>query len=349
LATSLLLSSPFKNPLADMGGITSFLYRLKWAIGYRLIGPSSWTGPIRRRLSYERWLTSHAKGWPRFLLWRLGLKVPFHVSVAGQQYHIQNEAQRAEFSKYARDVYQPFPFEEERLGRRAGVFRFSFRGKRLAFPYNETRDGTSVVLREFFLGEPWGGLDVEGKDVVDIGASIGETAIYFCLKGARRVIALEPYPAAYERARQNILANGFDDKVTLVNEGAGTSGWMKLSRSETNLWANAIPSSDGLEVRFNSLKDIITRFGIKTASLKLHGEGCEYALLENASPEDLAHFPQIVMKYHYGATQILKNLKSAGFEITRHWNLHFSYNPKSPNPNYEAGFILAKQAGGPSN
>ncbi|MDA4123973.1 MAG: FkbM family methyltransferase [Thaumarchaeota archaeon] len=205
------------------------------------------------------------------------------------------------------------------------------------------------MLKEFFIHEPYGGLDVEGMDVVDIGSSIGDTPIYFGLKGARRVISFEPYPATYAHAKHNISANGFDDRVILLNEGAGVSGWMKLSRSERNLWANAVPSNDGQEVRFNSLNDIISRFGIEKAVLKFHGEGSEYEFLLNASAEDLAHFSQIALKYHYGAKPILEKLKSAGFNITRKWDLHFSFNSSSSSPRYEAGLILAKRRDHSSN
>jgi FkbM family methyltransferase len=347
-ATDLQLSSPSKTPLSDMGGMSSALYRLKWAIGYRLLGPDSWTRKMRMRLAYEGWLSSHVKGWFGFLLWRLAIRIPFNATIAGQDYPVRSVAERKELSKRIMWVYQSSPFEEEVRGEHAGVLRFSFRGKDLAFPYDGNRYSTKVVLKQFFIDEPYAGLEVEGRDVVDIGSCIGETPIYFCLRGARSVIALEPYPATYARARQNISTNGFDDKVTLLNEGAGASGWMKLTRSETNLWANAVPSSDGQEVRFNSLKDMITKFGIKTAVLKFHGEGSEYEFLEDASSEDLAHFPQIALKYHYGATPIVRKLESAGFTITRKWDLHFSYNPSSSSPKYEAGLILAKQAGGSS-
>jgi FkbM family methyltransferase len=326
-----------------MGGIAWALYRLKWAIGHKLIGPDAWTRKVKMRLSYERWVSSHVKGWFGFLLWRLRIKIPFTATVAGQVYHVRTTADRDEFSKRTRAAYHPSPFEEEILGDHSGVFRFSFKGKNLAFPYDGGRYGTMVVLREFFIFEPYAGLDVEGMDVIDIGSSIGDTPIYFALKGARRIISFEPYPATFARAKHNISANGFDDKVMLLNEGAGISGWMKLTRSERNLWANAVPSSDGQEIRFNSLRDIISRFGIETAVLKFHGEGSEYEFLLNASPEDLAHFPQIMLKYHYGAKPILKKLEGAGFTITRKWDLHFSYNSSSSSPRYEAGLILAKR------
>jgi FkbM family methyltransferase len=336
------LLSPFRTPLSEMNGISSGLYRFKWAFGYRLIGPDSWTRMMRKRLAYEKWVVSNVKGWPGFLLWRIGVRIPFDAGVDGEIFHVKSGANRIELSKRVRELYQPHPFYEEAWKEGEGVFRFSFKGRNLAFPYHGDRYGTLVILREFFINEPYGGLNVEGVDVVDIGSSIGDTPIYFAARGAKRVIALEPYPATFARARENISTNGFDDKVVLLNEGAGRSGWMKLTTQQTNLWANSVPATDGVDIRFNSLNDIISRFGIGTAALKLHGEGCEYELLERASQEDLAHFPQIVLKYHYGSKRIVDRLTEAGFSIIRKWDLHFSYNSSSSSPKYEAGLILAK-------
>ena len=50
------------------------------------------------------------------------------------------------------------------------------------------------LINENFIKEQYKWLDVEGKNVVDVGANIGDTAIYFALKGAKHVYAFEPYP-----------------------------------------------------------------------------------------------------------------------------------------------------------
>ena len=339
----LLLTSPFKTPVSEMGSLAWAFYKLKWAFGHRLIGPDSWTRKAKKRLSYESWVMTHVRGWPRLLLWRLGLRVPFSASFGGKEFTVNNGSQRAELSRLLRKSFEPFPFEEGVTGEHRGIFRLNFAGKDLAFDYGGDRFGTSIVLRECFVDEYFAGLDVAGADVVDVGACFGDTPVYFCVKGAKKVIAFEPYPATYARAKQNISLNGFDDRVTLLNEGAGSEGWMRLSRSEMNLWANAAPSAGGEKVRFSSLKSIITRFGIETAVLKYHGEGSEYEFFEQATPEELAHFPQIAMKYHYGGERIVKKLVSAGFTIVRRWDLHFSFNASSTSPNYEAGLILARR------
>jgi hypothetical protein len=93
-AASSPLTRPFKTPVSDMGRLAWASYRLKWAFGYRLIGPDAWTRKVRKRLSYEGWVLSHVRGWPGFLLWRLVIRVPFSAAVGGEEYFVGNETQR---------------------------------------------------------------------------------------------------------------------------------------------------------------------------------------------------------------------------------------------------------------
>jgi len=334
---------PFRTPVSQMGRAAWAAYRFKWTFGHRFIGENSWAWRMKKRLGYQRWVLSHVRGWPGLVLWRLGIRVPFKAVVGGKTYEVRDAAQKRELSLQLRRTHHPFPFQEEVLGKNVGTFRVRFGGRDLRFSYARDRFGPMVILTECFVYEYFAGLDVAGQMVIDVGCSVGDTPAYFAVRGAKKVVAFEPYPATYERAKENIEANGLNDTVTLLNEGGGASGWMRLSRGDTNLWANAMPAADGEPVRFNSLREIIERFGVDSGVLKYHGEGSEYEFFGDASVEDLRRFSQIAMKYHYGGKPIIRKLKSAGFEIVREWDLHFSYNASSSNPRYEAGLILAKR------
>jgi FkbM family methyltransferase len=339
--------SPFKTPVTQMGRIASVAYRFKWTFGHRFIGENSWAWKAKKRLGYQRWVISNVHGWPGLLLWRLGVKIPFTASVGGATYEVKNDPEKLELSRQLRKTHHPFPFEEEVRGENSGIFRVRFGGRDLQFAYLRDRFGPMVILTECFVYEYFAGLDVAGQVVIDVGSSVGDTPAYFAVRGAKKVIAFEPYPATYERAKQNISANGLDETVMLLNEGGGASGWMKLSRADMNLWANAMPSADGEAVKFNSLRELIERFKIDNAVLKYHGEGSEYEFFGDASFEDLRRFSQIAMKYHYGGKPIIRKLEKAGFEIVRKWDLHFSYNISSSSPRYEAGLVLAKRLDAP--
>ena len=55
------------------------------------------------------------------------------------------------------------------------------------------------ILQIFYL-ESYKFLDPQGEIVFDVGANIADSAIYFAIKGARKVIALEPSPYTYNFA-----------------------------------------------------------------------------------------------------------------------------------------------------
>ncbi|MCG2872343.1 MAG: FkbM family methyltransferase, partial [Sulfolobales archaeon] len=56
-------------------------------------------------------------------------------------------------------------------------------------------------------------MNVKNKSIVDIGAFVGDTAIHFAIKGAEKVIAIEPHPRAHEELVENIRINGLEGKI----------------------------------------------------------------------------------------------------------------------------------------
>jgi hypothetical protein len=79
---------------------------------------------------------------------------------------------------------------------------------------------------------------VEDKTIVDIGAYIGDTAIYFALLGAKRVIAFEPYPLLYRILLENINLNNLGDQIKAKNVAVwGGFGEMKLECR----WTHTVP------------------------------------------------------------------------------------------------------------
>jgi len=59
-------------------------------------------------------------------------------------------------------------------------------------------NGKSIIFYGWLQGDmlaisDYVRFDVKGKRVLDVGAAVGETAVYFALRGAREVVAFEPY------------------------------------------------------------------------------------------------------------------------------------------------------------
>lgn len=70
--------------------------------------------------------------------------------------------------------------------------------------------GTSSTFRNWrgseinaiFLEDEYGYFDLKDRLVVDVGANIGDSTIYFAKNGARKVIALEPIKKNYDMAME---------------------------------------------------------------------------------------------------------------------------------------------------
>jgi len=220
---------------------------------------------------------------------------------------------------------------------------FEFMKKQLRFYFRKelTQDAIEV-LEWYFLGGQYEKLKAKDRDVLDIGANIGDTAIYFALRGAKRVVSLEVFPVTFEIAKLNIQKNGFAEIISLLNEGAGASGSLNLDRSLLASRSSEAHESGGdISVRINSLSEIVARFGLQDAVLKINCEGCEYDLFSGASGEVLRHFSQIMLEYHYhGAGSISKILKQAGFSV-KIFDREYFYNRDFAEPRCESGFIFA--------
>jgi len=197
-------------------------------------------------------------------------------------------------------------------------------------------------INENFIKEQYKWLDVRDKDVVDVGANVGDTAIYFALKGAKRVYAFEPYPYSYNIAMKNIELNHLEDKITLLNEGCGRSGFVTIKEDYKNTGSTDLKNfKEGKKIRIESLDEIVKRFNLKHAALKVDCEGCEYDLILNASDEALHAFDQIIIEYHYGYRNLVKRLRQAGFKV-KYSLPKYSQDTEALDSNRYLGLIYAK-------
>jgi len=173
-----------------------------------------------------------------------------------------------------------------------------------------------VTINEIFIQEEYKSLNVKDKLVIDIGANIGDSAIYFALKGANKIIALEPYPYLHSFAKRNIVENNMDDKIMLLNQGYGKDGITNVPK-ELLAWKDVNnlghANDNEISIQIRSLTSLINEFGIKNAILKMDCEGCELNLLHENN-QSLRAFEQIQIEYHYGYKKLIRKLNSAGFK-----------------------------------
>lgn len=202
---------------------------------------------------------------------------------------------------------------------------------------------TLTGIKEQFIEEPYAGVDFKGREVLDIGASIGDSAIYFALNGAKHVVGLEPYPFTYNVAKMNVRSTGLAPKITLLNQACRSrEGTTIIDSNFQNNDRHALKHfRNGKRIKVNSLAGILRDHHIIDGVLKLDCEGYEYEIIENADPDLLSRFKSIVIEYHFGYKQLEEKLRRCGFNV-RH-TLPFHINRIDDKTNVLCGFIYAER------
>jgi FkbM family methyltransferase len=209
----------------------------------------------------------------------------------------------------------------------------------LRFLLRETPLEVAYQLYEVFDEEEYRESMVEGRTVVDVGANIGETALYFLLHKADRVIALEPNHNAFELAGPNLSLNGFDGEAIFLNvAGSDRDGEIRLDgRIRSNVNRPLEPQPAGRPIPTVSLPTLVERYALKHAVLKLDCEGAEYRIL-SCPTETLRGFSTILGEYHYGYAPIARRLKAAGFDVRETRRAAAFANPHSRDTMYVGAF-----------
>ena len=219
-----------------------------------------------------------------------------------------------------------------------GILKLSYRGKELRL--NLLKDNIQNGDLGLFLNDDYSFLRPSEMTVVDIGANIADSAIYFAVNGAKKVIACEPYPYAYKIGLENIRMNRLENIITLLNVGYGKDGIINVTDSPTDSGSDLVINESGSKIETISLDTIIRRFDLTNhVVLKIDCEGCEYTLL-NEKNEFLQRFTRIQIEYHYGYPQLEKKLISAGFRI-KHSKPKKVYNQSNSNPKLKVGMLYA--------
>lgn len=179
-----------------------------------------------------------------------------------------------------------------------------------------------LILEIFLNGDykdiPYG----DNKILIDIGANVGDTPIYFANKGYT-VYAFEPLPHIANIAKKNLELNPqFKDKITYINKAVSCkTGKLTVHYDKNNTGGAGSFSNDETEIEVDtiSIEDIITEFNIKPDVLKMDCEGCEVDIIKNSN---LSYFSEIIFEYHTSMTGIDENilidiLNDKGFKLNK--------------------------------
>jgi FkbM family methyltransferase len=201
----------------------------------------------------------------------------------------------------------------------SGTFiEFEYLGLKLKFDFGKY--GFSTIY-EIFGYDPYREflrtMDIAGREVVDIGASFGDTAIYFVANGASRVFGYEAFPGYQELGKANIDKNGYSDRCSIALCAVGGElGEISVDCGATEMFGTNVPAGGDIRnVAVTTLSSIVTEHSILDGLLKVDTEGFEYEILESVMPETLRCFKYLLIEYHYGYERIEQILDNAGFKF----------------------------------
>ena len=150
---------------------------------------------------------------------------------------------------------------------------------------NNVTDSKVRLSSKVYDGEEIAALTetARGGVFVDVGANIGYYTLALLGQGAARAVAIEPNPPALARLRFNVVINGLDDRVSLVEEGAGPEGELEFFQT-TALGSASFVRPDmeasAIRVRTRPLLSILDGLDITAiGALKIDVEGFEDRVL----------------------------------------------------------------------
>ena len=186
------------------------------------------------------------------------------------------------------------------------------------------KNGSAVSNEDFlfvFTDKIYEYLPVKGNTVIDIGANIADSSIYFALSGARKVIGIEPFPANYRLAKKNVETNNLSNKIKMILAGCGANpGYITVDPDFQSIAESTIDFKEGVKVPLITLENILDDNDILSSNdktvLKMDCEGCEYDVILSCTEKTLRRISYIQIEYHFGYKNLKEKLEKCGFTVS---------------------------------
>ncbi len=225
---------------------------------------------------------------------------------------------------------------------------FEYHGRQLSFNFGKY--GFDTIF-EVFAFDPYRDflkiVNPKGKQVIDIGAAFGDTAIYFLLEGASYVVAIEAFPNYFHLAEQNLKSNGFEDSSEIILSAVGgESGSIVIDPTLEDMFGTNLKKPEtGQTVQMITLTEIVERHHVADGFLKLDTEGFEYEILLRTPKEVLRQFSDMLIEYHYGYEKLQQYLTDCGYSlhITGPTHVYMPHLVGEQAKNMYTGHIVAKR------
>lgn len=174
-----------------------------------------------------------------------------------------------------------------------------------------------------FINEEYKNMTFDNKIVIDIGASIGDSALYFMLKGAKKILCFEPVPKVFQMLRENVALNAnLSASIWLENVAVGgESKFINIDEYDGIIAGGTTlrENKKGREIKQITLNDVLeslhSDLDINEIILKIDCEGCEYDIFRFVNEKLLEKISVLVLEYHNGKQFLPNVLIRNGFTI----------------------------------
>ena len=191
--------------------------------------------------------------------------------------------------------------------------------------YGKTTD--LFVLEETYLDKLYDG-DYHGNFVIDVGGYIGETALFFAQRGARRVFCVEPAPDNLRLLEQNISQSSFKDKIVVIRAAIlDKDGIVEFYMDNQSHHSYHVANSHEFmktytrepskyNVQAMSFQSLLEYTGLEEVDVvKLDCEGSEYDILLGTPDSVLKRVRKYIIEYHNGLDILVKRLDDLGYKV----------------------------------
>ncbi|MEM4592631.1 MAG: FkbM family methyltransferase [Sulfolobales archaeon] len=182
--------------------------------------------------------------------------------------------------------------------------------------YGQIAVGLNDVSTLYAVGDPMEDMyaaDVKGGVVLDVGAGIGDSTLFFVSRGARRVYAFEPVEKHFRYLVDNVARNNAVDRVVAFNYGL----WVEdgVLKVKYQILATGLTVGDEVELKVRRLGDVLRDVADREGGIdlvKMDCEGCEYALL--TTPCEVVRLArQYIVEIHGTPTPLIHHMSKCGY------------------------------------
>lgn len=173
--------------------------------------------------------------------------------------------------------------------------------------------------------------DIEGKNIIDVGANVGMFSIFSAYLGAKKVLCAEPARETYNQLIENIKISKFENIHAFNNVVADVEGKeFKLNilndSGHNSLYDNSTVQETIQSITLINLLDQVEGDTI----LKIDCEGSEYDIIMNIEKEALSKVVGLHMEIHADLHPVYK-----GFEIIEHKLIELGFVKLVDKPMYK--------------